>query len=292
MLSLPSGDGSREPAAPANRLDAALAHAAGADPEARLARLKNRLATHRLASGLRDAADLRTFMAHHVVCVWDFMSLLKSLQRELTCVDVPWVPTLDPEAARLVNEIVLGEESDRVPDGAGGERVTSHFVWYVEAMAELGCTTGPVRRFVEALRAGAPPREALVTSHLPGPAVAFGLTSLELLDEPLAVRAAVFHHGREDLIPGMLAPLARRLHEERGTATQLLGYLERHVEVDGDVHGPLCEQLLGRLLDAEPEFRPRAVDAARRALEARLALWDAVADLCEQRAGREVRPAR
>ena len=66
--------------------------------------------------------------------VWDFMSLLKAIQRELCGVGVPWVPSPNLQATRLVNEIVLGEESDE--DGEGG--YASHFVLYRRAMQRCG----------------------------------------------------------------------------------------------------------------------------------------------------------
>ena len=81
---------------------------------------------------LQTMADLRQFMEHHVFAVWDFMSLLKGLQRELTCVEVPWVPTANPDTRRLINEIVLEEETDLDPQG----QPTSHFELYMRAMEE------------------------------------------------------------------------------------------------------------------------------------------------------------
>ena len=120
--------------------------------EAELARLKRALAEHPLYAEIHSVRALQLFMERHIVCVWDFMALVKSLQRDLTCVRVPWVPPPDQEAARLINEIVLDEETDALGEG----RYPSHFDWYVEAMGEVGCDAGPVHRLVAELRRGIP----------------------------------------------------------------------------------------------------------------------------------------
>lgn len=82
--------------------------------------------SHPLYGRLDDLTAVQTFMRHHVFAVWDFMSLLKSLQRSLTCVQVPWVPQGPTGSRRLINDIVLVEESDEL---AGG--FISHFELYV-----------------------------------------------------------------------------------------------------------------------------------------------------------------
>jgi len=55
---------------------------------------------HRVYKTIESKDDLRIFMQYHVFAVWDFMSLLKSLQANLTCVTIPWLPPTHPAAAR------------------------------------------------------------------------------------------------------------------------------------------------------------------------------------------------
>ena len=100
--------------------------------ELRLAPLRKQLAAHPLYPRIRTLDHVRLFMESHVFAVWDFMSLLKVLQRTLTCVDLPWVPTPFPVSRRFVNEIVLGEESDEYQG-----RPISHFEIYLEAMEQV-----------------------------------------------------------------------------------------------------------------------------------------------------------
>ena len=111
---------------------------------------RERLVRHRIYGLVSSAARLRRFMESHVFAVWDFQSLLKAMQQRLTCTSIPWVPTPDAEARRLVNEIVLDEESDALPEGGSA----SHFELYLHGMRNAGADTGPIDRMIETLRAG------------------------------------------------------------------------------------------------------------------------------------------
>jgi hypothetical protein len=53
--------------------------------ESTLAPLRERLVTHPLYARLCDEGSIRIFMESHVFAVWDFQSLLKALQRLVTC---------------------------------------------------------------------------------------------------------------------------------------------------------------------------------------------------------------
>jgi Protein of unknown function (DUF3050) len=245
----------------------------GLSMQGHLEQVKRTITTHPLYGRIRTPAALRCFMERHIVCVWDFMSLLKTLQHELTCVQWPWLPPQDAEAARLINEIVLGEESDTLQPGRYG----SHFEWYLAAMGEVGCDTGPITRLLASLRAGRPLEDALRTAELPREAEAFVRITMSFLDQPVHVRAAVFFHSRGDVIPLMFLPVVHALHAQGLPCPTLLAYLQRHIEVDQDSHAPLAARLLGRLYRDDPARQRQAEAAALTVLMARRQLWDAIA---------------
>ncbi len=235
--------------------------------------LQARLAAHPLYRSIHTVDHLRIFMESHVFAVWDFMSLLKALQRALTCVDIPWVPAPFPASRRFINEIVLGEESD-IYEG----QPVSHFEIYLESMDRAGASTRSIRQFIERLQARK--RNELDFTGVPLAARRFVEGTFAVIRKgSSAAQAAAFTFGREDAIPGMFRSLVRELNQEMdGDLAQFVWYLERHIEIDGEEHGPLSLRMVADLCGADPALWEESAQSAEEAIQARLALWDGILD--------------
>jgi hypothetical protein len=242
-------------------------------PYREISRLRAELVAHPLYGSLHSLESVRTFMKYHVFAVWDFMSLLKALQRAVTCVEVPWMPEGNPSVRRFVNEIVLGEESDE--DGRKG--FLSHFELYYEAMKECGADTEPIETFLRAIRDGATVPDALRQAHVPEFVSQFvGNTMGTALSRDPHRIAAAFFYGREDVIPDMFRALVADLRRDFPELHRLIYYLDRHIEVDGDDHGPRARQIVTMLCSSNRTWHQEAVETALASLRARFALWDGV----------------
>ncbi|MEX1097807.1 MAG: DUF3050 domain-containing protein [Planctomycetales bacterium] len=254
---------------------------------ARIAPLRTALLEHSIYARINSLESIHVFMQHHVFAVWDFMSLLKTLQRRLCCVNVPWLPPADRAACRLVNEIVLAEESDE--DGGGG--FASHFDLYRRAMRRCGADTQPIDRVLGALREGKAIRAALAEANAGAAVRRFVEHTFDVIDrgDPCAV-AAAFAFGREDLLPDVFQRIVDELNVEATVGlNDFRHYLHRHIELDGGAHGPMAEALIEGLCGTDRSKWRVAEDAAAQALEARISLWDGVSALVECRPGPEAR---
>ncbi|KRP58152.1 mangotoxin biosynthesis-involved protein MgoB [Pseudomonas trivialis] len=218
-------------------------------------------------------------MQNHVFAVWDFMSLTKRLQRDLAGTQVPWLPPTDPQAARLINEIVLGEESDDHP-GAGH---CSHFELYREGMLETGASTVAIDRFVTLQRQGVDAHVALQSLEiLPGTARFVGSTLRTALDAPTHCVAAAFLHGREGVIPALFERLLQGSAAVLDQAPMLRHYLNRHIQLDAKDHEPGARAMLERLIGGDVHRRQQADAFALSALEQRIHFWDDLRTLLQE----------
>lgn len=238
-----------------------------------LTRKKDELGNHPIFAEITTLSALRTFMETHVFAVWDFMSLTKRLQLDLTGTRLPWLPPQDPAAAHLINEIVLGEESDQNLQGGH----YSHFELYLHAMREVGASTDRIELFVSLMRSGMALKDALHHCQAPAAAVCFVSDTLETaLNAQTHEVAAAFLHGRESVIPNMFQTILDAWNISADQAPTFRYYLQRHIEVDADEHGPAAQNLLSRLVNDDPQRLSEVYAAAANAVNSRLALWNAL----------------
>ena len=232
------------------------------------------IVNHKLYPAIKTMEHMKIFMQYHVYAVWDFMSLLKSLQQNLTCVSVPWFPVGDANTRFLINEIVTGEESDV---DLYGER-KSHFEMYLEAMDQCGADTSGIKIFIKTLKDTNHLESAFNAAGTPEPAKSFVQFTFDIVksNKP-PIQSAVFTYGREDLIPGMFVSILNDLDKNFPNKINLFKYyIERHIEVDGDHHSNLAIKMTNHLCGDDDASWKEAEANTIKALEKRKQLWDGV----------------
>jgi hypothetical protein len=234
--------------------------------------LRQEIMNHKLYGDIKDVEDLKIFMEFHVYAVWDFMSLLKSLQRTLTCTSVPWFPVGSADTRYLINEIVVGEESDVDMDG----KRMSHFELYLAAMKQSQADTSKMESFLAQLQHSGNLKEAFEHSKTPSEAAAFVDFTFEIINSNKDyLQAAIFTFGREDLIPGMFMSIVSDIDKNFPDSVSVFKYyLERHIEVDGDHHSHLALEMTANLCGDNPDFWAEAERVTVASLERRIELWN------------------
>lgn len=241
--------------------------------------IRRQIVEHRLYELIQKPEHLHVFMEHHIYAVWDFMSLLKALQNHLTCTTLPWLPKGSADTRYLINEIVLGEESDVDMQG----KRCSHFELYIKAMEQSGADTGHIKAFLKSLQMNDPLEQALEKANCPLAAQRFVRHTFQVIQsQKVHVLAAVFTFGREDLIPDMFLSMVNDLNRKfPHRFDTFVYYLERHIQLDGDHHSHLALQMTSELCADDPTLWQEAKQASEAALLERLALWEAVCSQLE-----------
>ncbi|MGB1043051.1 MAG: DUF3050 domain-containing protein [Tenacibaculum sp.] len=240
--------------------------------ENKLEPLRIQLKEHYLYTSLKTIDDVNKFMQFHVFAVWDFMSLLKGLQQSLTCITLPWLPVKNSKTARFINEIVLGEETDLNELG----QPKSHFEMYVDAMKQSGASTQEISTFITQILEGNTIKESLINLPIPNEVKDFVNFTFDVINtQQPHIIAASFTFGREDVIPDMFLEIVRNT-EEKENYNKLTYYLNRHIELDGDEHGPLSLQMIEELCGNDPQKWDDVLYYAKESLQKRIHLWDGI----------------
>lgn len=240
-----------------------------------IAAQKEQLLQHALYEKVQTLEDLHCFLESHVFAVWDFMSLLKALQQKLTCTTTPWYATPNAEVRYLINEIVLGEESDLTLDG----KRQSHFEMYRQAMESCGADTSGIDKLLADIAELRNIFVAIKKSNLHPNIKDFLDFTFRTIDEGKTHKiAAAFTFGREDLIPAMFTEILRNFQRNfpETDLRELIYYFERHIELDADEHGPMAMQMISELCGDDAQKWQEVEETSILALEKRIGLWDAI----------------
>ena len=229
------------------------------------------LESHPVFNAIQDIDDLRFFMSWHVFAVWDFMCLVKRLQRDLTSVSQLWIPSESPLATRLINDIVLAEESDEALDGG----FISHFELYLLAMKEVGADTEQIENFINLIRKNTPVREALKSVSADPFVQNFVNSTMDVVVSGNVYQVlGSFFFGREHVIPNIFRGLLENWHIDEKEAPLFVYYLKRHIELDGDEHGPAAIKIIESLTKDNQDAFQQLKASAEEAIGHRANLWD------------------
>ena len=232
------------------------------------------LLAHPVYASITGLNGLIHFTKFHVFAVWDFMSLLKSLQINLTSVQLPWMPKGIANNRFIINEIVTGEESD--VDEAGNR--VSHFELYLRAMHQMGASTAAINELFAQLQIGQSIHEAITKATIPVEVKDFLQFTFDIIENhPIHVQAAVFTFGREDLIPDMFVRILDKIYADHPEKVSIFKYyIERHIEVDGGHHGQLAIEMVELLCGDDEGKWAEATAASIKSLAVRARLWDGI----------------
>lgn len=146
---------------------------------------------------------------------------------------------------------------------------------YLLAMKEIGADTAQIEDFVRRIRAGISAEAALKAVGVDPAVRRFVVSTLTTASKGTVHQVlGSFFFGRENVIPAMFRSLLAQWHMEEKDAPMFVYYLNRHIELGGDSHGPAAWKIINELAGDDPAAIAQLKTAAEEANGACHGLWD------------------
>tara|TARA_B110000263_G_C15062441_1_gene398080 strand:+ start:232 stop:702 length:471 start_codon:yes stop_codon:yes gene_type:complete len=149
---------------------------------------------------------------------------------------------------------------------------------YLKAMIQLCATTKFIESFIKNLNVNKSIFKYIDDSKIPSFAKDFLSFTFNIINsEKPHLIAAVFTFGRKDLIPEMFVEMVKNINAlEDVNFEDLIYYIERHIEIDSQEHGPMAIKMINKLCGNDEIKWKEAIDVSKLALIHRINLWDSI----------------
>ena len=171
----------------------------------------------------------------------------------------------------MINEIVWGEETDINKEGVP----LSHFEMYLEAMNEIKADIKPIEGFCKEVNDLDSVDEHISNSSISPEIKSFLKFSFNTIKGWKAHEiAAAFTFGREEIIPDMFLQIIKKTEQSKKISLNKINYyLQRHIDLDGDEHGPLAHEMISSLCQNDAKKWKEVIKISKEALKHRISLW-------------------
>jgi hypothetical protein len=200
------------------------------------------------------------------------MSLLKSLQTQLTRMQTPWKPVQSPYIHYLINSLVLKEESDLGAD----DEYASHYEMYCNAIQAMKADTGLMDNLMAHIETNMSVIKAIELSCIPGPVKDFLEYTFWIVQKTsLHEQAAVLWYDQEGFGHQLIYQRAVVLQQNHAEElNSFLYYLRHKNEIKEKYHSQLSAILLKQLWGDDEKKWHEATQAANQSLRNRIRLVD------------------
>ena len=144
-------------------------------------------------------------------------------------------------------------------------------------MKQIGADDSQIVKFIENIKAGQSVQKSLEEIEIDSAVKDFVKFTFDTIDSGKShCIAAAFTFGREDVIPDMFIEILKKADAENEHYNKLRYYLDRHIELDGDEHGPLSLKMVKEICGDDSSKCKDVVEVSRQALKYRILLWDGI----------------